>query len=94
MDNKKFTEDGLPIVSEKTVKAFSQVEMRESVEKRIADFSYRLRKENPNLLRIINEFLESETESPDFNYGIMVGMQILYECLRKQSASYKLEDKI
>jgi hypothetical protein len=94
MPEQNYTQDGLPVVSEETIKAMDAI-FPMSKKSTLKDFKEYLIKENPNLVRIMDEFVMfDETGSVEFLYGFLSGMQIMYESLRRQSAANKLEREI
>ena len=93
MTESEYTIDGLPVVSEDTIRALNDILLR-SGKQFISGFRDYLSKENPNLVRIMDDFLNNEAGSVDFLYGFISGMHIMYESLRRQSAANKLEREL
>lgn len=93
MSNIKYTPDGLPVVSIDTMLTM-QHEITKYKNNQLQGFRNFLIKENQNLVRFIDDMVEGEVGTIDFTYGLICGMQIMYESLRRQSAANKLEKEI
>ena len=95
MPEPKYTPDGLPVVSEETLIAMDDLfNKKEDKNKDIGSFRKYLQKENPNLVSLMDGFVNCQVGSVDFLYGFINGMIVMYESLRRQSGANKLEREV
>ncbi|MAH45764.1 hypothetical protein CMI37_08030 [Candidatus Pacearchaeota archaeon] len=93
MGENKSTQEGIPVITEDTVK-----EHIENIEKSIEDGTFKLNsnklleiilKENPELVRkIISVSLESD-KSEEWKAGYLAGVATLYDILKRQGSKSK-----
>ena len=95
MAESKYTQDGLPVVSEENIKSLSEIIYRDlplncGIAKKISE-------ENPNLYSLLNRIIKNKLANGTDRavvIGFLAGVITVYESLRRQSSANKLEREI
>ncbi len=104
MDDKRFTEDGLPVVTGEVIDSFTQEVSRDheigldSEEYRLEKFRMLLREENPALSMrledIIKDYSGGDENREYYLAGYLLGTMFTYEGLRQQAKADNLNDNL
>lgn len=91
----KYTKDGVPIISRQTLDSLRAIALRgDGPELIIKEFKERLLKENKGLADYLEHVFAGAFQGDVFDQGVATGFYIIYEAIRNQSASHKLEEQI
>ena len=97
MAEKKYTSDGLPIVSKETIIAFIDKSRTTHPHIAMGEFGNRLKTENYDLGCLLdsikNDAQRAGISEENIDY-IFIGAMVIYESLRKQAGANKLEKEL
>ena len=89
----KYTQDGLPVVSDETIETLNILFFRSS-RILLVDFMKILEQDNPNLYLFFKSMIEFDDPKDLRKDAYIGGFYHAYESLRRQAASNKLEKEV
>jgi len=91
----KYTKDGIPIISSPTLESTFKVITygKEGPESIVQKFIEELKEENKDLASFLKPVIDGALQGDTFKQGVATGVYFIYEAIRKQLCSYKLEEQ-